>query len=109
MHLRDGLQTHATVMQRYNHLVETGQVARDGAQERIGRALDRLTDEIIAKRLATKSSALGWLFAKRRETRVPIKGLYIHGGVGRGKTMLMDMFFEWRRCDASAARISTTS
>ncbi|MGE0281985.1 MAG: cell division protein ZapE [Rhizobiaceae bacterium] len=94
MHLRDGLETHATVMQRYRHLVDTGKIARDAAQESIGHALDKLIDEIIAKRLATKSSALGWLFAKRRETRAPVKGLYIHGGVGRGKTMLMDMFFD---------------
>lgn len=94
MHLRDGLETHATVMQRYNHLVEGGTVSRDAAQQRIVRALDRLIDDIIAKRLASKSSALGWLFAKRRETKADVKGLYIHGGVGRGKTMLMDMFFE---------------
>src|SRR5690606_38528352 len=39
-------------------------------------------------------SALGWLFAARRQTAEPVKGLYIHGGVGRGKTMLMDIFFE---------------
>lgn len=94
MHLRDGLQTHATVRQRYDHLVETGAIERDPAQERIAAALDRLTDEISAKRLAQKSSALGWLFARKRETHEPVKGLYIHGGVGRGKTMLMDMFFE---------------
>ena len=94
MHLRDGLQTHATVRQRYDHLVETGAIERDPAQERIAAALDRLTDEISAKRLAHKSSALGWLFARKRETHEPVKGLYIHGGVGRGKTMLMDMFFE---------------
>ena len=94
MHLRDGLQTHATVRQRYDHLVETGAIERDPAQERIAAALDRLTDEISVKRLAQKSSALGWLFARKRETREVVKGLYIHGGVGRGKTMLMDMFFE---------------
>ncbi|MER8631876.1 cell division protein ZapE [Mesorhizobium opportunistum] len=94
MHLRDGLQTHATVRQRYDHLVETGGIERDPAQERIAAALDRLTSEISAKRLAHKSSALGWLFARKRETRDVVKGLYIHGGVGRGKTMLMDMFFE---------------
>lgn len=94
MHLRDGLQTHATVRQRYDHLVATGAIERDPAQERIAAALDRLTDEISVKRLAHKSSALGWLFARKRETREVVKGLYIHGGVGRGKTMLMDMFFE---------------
>jgi len=94
MHLRDGLQTHATVRQRYDHLIETGAIERDPAQMRIAAALDRLTDEISAKRLAHKSSALGWLFARKRETHEPVKGLYIHGGVGRGKTMLMDMFFE---------------
>ena len=94
MHLRDGLQTHATVRQRYDHMVETGALERDAAQERIAAGLDRLIDEISAKRLAHKSSALGWLFARKRETREAVKGLYIHGGVGRGKTMLMDMFFE---------------
>ncbi|CDX30441.1 conserved hypothetical protein [Mesorhizobium sp. SOD10] len=94
MHLRDGLQTHATVKQRYDHLVQSGAVERDLAQERIIAALDRLIDEISAKRLAHKSSALGWLFAAKRQPREPVKGLYIHGGVGRGKTMLMDMFFE---------------
>src|SRR5690606_9441009 len=35
-----------------------------------------------------------WLFAKRRPAREPVKGLYVHGQVGRGKTMLMDLFFE---------------
>ncbi len=94
MHLRDGLETHVTVRQRYDHLVETGAVVRDAAQEQVALLLDRLIDEISAKRLARKSSALGWLFAKKRETREAVKGLYIHGGVGRGKTMLMDMFFE---------------
>ena len=93
MHLRDGLQPHVTVRQRYDHLVETAAVSRDPAQENVVRALDRLLDALGAKRLARKSSALGWLFAKKPEAS-SVKGLYIHGGVGRGKTMLMDMFFE---------------
>lgn len=94
MHLRDGLETHATVRQRYDHLVQTGQIERDAAQERVAARLDRLINEICEKRLAHKSSALGWLFARKRPVREPVKGLYIHGGVGRGKTMLMDMFHE---------------
>jgi cell division protein ZapE len=93
MHLRDGLQTRVTVAQRYDHLVERGEVVRDPSQERLTRALDRLITDICDKRISAKSSSLGWLFAKRREPQ-HVRGLYIHGGVGRGKTMLMDLFFE---------------
>src|SRR4051812_22432875 len=95
MHLRDGPQTQATVTQRCAALVAGGALEHDAAQLAVAAALDRLLAEIASKRLAAKSSSLGWLFAKKRETHVPVKGLYIHGGVGRGKTMLMDMFFEF--------------
>src|SRR5688572_12124367 len=94
MHLRDGLQPHSTVAQRYAHLVATGEIADDPAQRKIVTALDRLNDEIRTKRLQRKSSALGWLFAKSKAAPELVTGLYIHGGVGRGKTMLMDLFFE---------------
>jgi len=94
MHVGDGLATHLTVAQRYDHLVETGAVKRDSAQERVVKELDLLIDRIQEKRLARKSRALGWLFGKGKNTREPITGLYIHGEVGRGKSMLMDMFFD---------------
>ena len=94
MSLREGSTTHATVLQSYEHAVAGGRIARDPAQAAVAAALDRLTSEITAKRLAHKSSALGWLFGRKRDAQTPVKGLYIHGGVGRGKTMLMDMFFD---------------
>ncbi len=94
MHLRDGIQTHSTVAQRYAHGVAAGDLALDPAQTPVVAALDRLIDDICSKRLARKSSALGWLFAKNRQSLEQVKGLYIHGGVGSGKTMLMDLFFE---------------
>jgi len=93
MSLRDGLKAHPSPVQRYEHLVETGEIRFDPQQLHVARALERLIGEIATKRLAAKKSALGWLFA-RRAPKETIKGLYIHGGVGRGKTMLMDMFFE---------------
>jgi cell division protein ZapE len=93
MKIADGLTTHRSLAQRYAGLAEAGQISRDPRQIEVARALDRLLDEIVEKRLAAKKSALGWLFAKRMP-REPVKGLYIHGSVGRGKTMLMDMFFE---------------
>ena len=90
----DGLSPFRTVRQAYDHLEETGVIGRDPAQMEVVAALDRLIAELSAKRLAAKSSALGWLFAKRRPAREPVRGLYVHGEVGRGKTMLMDLFFE---------------
>ena len=110
MHLRDGIQTHSTVAQRYAHLVETGEIAGDPAQQPVVAALDRLNDEICAKRLARKSSALGWLFAKNREALAPVKGLYIHGGVGsRQDDADGPVLRHCCRCGASGGCISTPS
>ncbi len=80
-----------TVSGRYAALVAAGDLTRDPAQEAAARALDGLNAALAQHRLGRKSSALGWLFA-RRATPTP-KGLYIWGEVGRGKTMLMDLFF----------------
>jgi cell division protein ZapE len=71
------------------HLIEG-----DGAQLAVVNRLTQLEAQIAQHRLARKSSSLGWLFAKNASTVAPIKGVYIYGEVGRGKTMLMDMFFE---------------
>jgi cell division protein ZapE len=56
--------------------------------------LEQLEARIVQYRMARKSSSLGWLFGGRENKQQPIKGLYIYGDVGRGKTMLMDLFFE---------------
>ncbi|KGF67213.1 ATPase [Hoeflea sp. BAL378] len=83
-----------TVAGAYAARVASGELSEDPAQARLADRLDLLLDEISSKRLATKSSALGWMFARRTKSRTPPRGLYVHGAVGRGKTMLMDMFFE---------------
>jgi len=78
----------------YAASVAAGRIERDDAQLAIVAKLTRLEARIAASRLARKSSALGWLFASRERTLPPMKGLYLYGDVGRGKTMLMDFFFE---------------
>jgi len=78
---------------RYASLVAAGEIERDPAQEAVVAKLSRLNDRLAIHRLARKSSSLGWLFGKREKAETELKGLYIWGEVGRGKTMLMDLFF----------------
>src|SRR4030081_627923 len=78
---------------RYMTLLATPENERDRAQEAVLDRLVLLDRRLTLHRLARKSSSLGWLFAARERREEPIKGLYIFGDVGRGKTMLMDLFF----------------
>jgi cell division protein ZapE len=86
-----------SVVARYQALVASGAISVDPAQERLTRRLDRLEEALETSDLAVKGSALGWLFSRKAPKRELIRGLYIHGEVGRGKTMLMDLFFEASR------------
>jgi len=84
----------SSITARYAAGVSAGRVERDAAQVAVVDQLARLEERIVEHRLARKSSSLGWLFAARGEKQTLLKGLYIYGDVGRGKTMLMDLFFE---------------
>jgi len=84
----------SSVTAQYAAGVAAGRVESDAAQVALLEMMSRLEAHIVQYRLARKSSALGWLFASRQSALPPVKGLYIYGDVGRGKTMLMDFFFE---------------
>ena len=73
----------ANVVRQYRERVEAGLLTNDPVQ---AEAAERLDD--LAKRLADPPKG-GW-FSKPD----PVRGLYLWGGVGRGKSMLMDLFFE---------------
>lgn len=77
----------------YDALVLSGAIERDPAQLALVFQLEALALKLGERALASKGRALGWLFARRKAEPELIKGLYIWGSVGRGKTMLMDMFF----------------
>ena len=83
----------SSITAQYAAGVEAGKVERDPAQLAVVDRLARLEGDIIEHRLARKSSSLGWLFARDKK-QASLKGLYIYGEVGRGKTMLMDLFYE---------------
>ena len=82
-----------SVSTRYDRLLSAGEIEADAGQERAVARLSDLEERVREHRLARKSSALGWLFGRRDSAREPIRGLYLYGDVGRGKTLLMDMFF----------------
>lgn len=81
------------LLQRYAERVHNGAFERDPAQEHVLHALQELSTQLAFYRPARKSAALGWLVGARQQA-APLRGIYIWGAVGRGKTALMDMFFE---------------
>ncbi len=91
-----------TISARYAALVAAGEVERDPAQVAVVARLARLNERLATHRLARKSSSLGWLFGQRTTAEPELKGVYIWGEVGRGKTMLMDLFFS--TCPAKRKR-----
>lgn len=89
------LPVNRAMAKRYAALVEAGEITEDSAQLDAVRKLDLLNTHLAEVRLASKKSSLGWLFAKKKnQLWAAVQGLYMWGGVGRGKTMLMDLFFE---------------
>jgi cell division protein ZapE len=86
------LTTPDSFRQHYQALVSSGTIERDAAQERIADSLTALEQRLSGYKPARKQRLLGRLFRDKDEE--PPRGLYIHGEVGRGKTMLMDLFFQ---------------
>ena len=80
------------VSEAYERRVRSGELEPDRDQRALVGRLDALVRDLERARLAAKSSSLGWLFGAKRPEAV--RGLYVHGRVGRGKTMLMDLFHE---------------
>jgi len=82
-----------SILALYSARVISGEIEADPAQEAAAVRFDALNERLADHRLARKSSSLGWLFGRRETAQEPVKGFYVYGEVGRGKTMLMDMFF----------------
>ncbi|MGF0336365.1 cell division protein ZapE [Ectopseudomonas toyotomiensis] len=80
-----------TPLERYQADLKRPDFFHDAAQENAVRHLQRLYDDLIA-RDQSKSGLMGKLFGKKPQG--PVKGLYFWGGVGRGKTYLVDTFFD---------------
>ncbi|SMQ72697.1 cell division protein ZapE [Devosia lucknowensis] len=70
----------------YDELVARGSLTPDPAQVDAARELDRVLADLVATRPRKR-------FGIFETSPQAVRGLYLHGEVGRGKTMLMDLFF----------------
>lgn len=74
--------------EHYSQALSSGQFLPDEAQAQAVQELDRVWHELIHRYKASKKA-----FRRFRRQTAP-RGVYMWGGVGRGKTWLMDQFFE---------------
>ena len=66
-------------------MIATGELASDQSQLDAAKQLDELLERLSSRSIEFRNFRLRPTF---------IKGLYLWGGVGRGKSMLMDWFFD---------------
>jgi cell division protein ZapE len=77
------------MLERYETLVATGELRSDPEQAAAAERLNQLQREIYKAR--TSTGLFGKLLGKKAPSP---RGLYMWGGVGRGKSMLMDLFHQ---------------
>jgi len=75
----------SAIITEYDRRIDSGILKPDAAQRAVAAMLDTLAEDL-------KTAAPTGLLARFKKTPPAPKGLYIHGEVGRGKTMVMDLF-----------------
>jgi cell division protein ZapE len=82
----------ASFLAHYQALVSSGAIEADAAQGEAAEAFADLERRLSTYKPVRRQGLLGRLFADKNGA--PPRGLYVYGEVGRGKTMLMDLFFQ---------------
>ncbi len=77
-----------TILPRYHRLIAAGELRADGDQMAAATRLDSLQHALEA---SPPRGSILWRIAGKRPDAP--RGIYLWGGVGRGKSMLMDLFY----------------
>ena len=86
------------MLAQYQQLLTQNVLCEDKAQLSAVQALAKLSEQLVlAEHESVKNTKIAFDFLSKistKKTKPVIKGLYFFGRVGRGKTMLMDLFYE---------------
>jgi len=86
----------------YQQALEQGDYQPDDVQKAAVTELDKIQKALIARQQTASPSTdkkglfgrFSKLFQRSESSEQPVQGLYMWGGVGRGKTWIMDMFYQ---------------
>ncbi|MEE9326314.1 MAG: cell division protein ZapE [Cocleimonas sp.] len=79
---------------KYQSAVEEGNLVADPHQEHVLSELQQVYNQLIVDSSSLQQSSFASLFIRPKIVKRSHAGLYIWGGVGRGKTYLVDLFYE---------------
>lgn len=100
--MSDALQTPASL---YGDRIGDGLLRADAVQAEAVKSLQRLFDEIMTARAAPKANFFQRVTGLGGGKANAPRGVYMHGGVGRGKSMLMDLFYSCLPDDMRKSRV----
>jgi cell division protein ZapE len=83
-----------SLSKRYITALQQPDMVEDVAQQRAIQKLEALSHAISTEKRRWISAFPQWLPPFNKPAEQPLSGLYIWGGVGRGKTWLMNLFYE---------------
>lgn len=94
-----------TPSDKYQALIAKGDLRNDPEQAKAVEALQRLYDELMEAHDAPPANFFQKITGLGQTSKDQPQGVYMFGGVGRGKSMLMDLFFECLPNDIRKTRV----